>query len=338
MRKFKRDLIKLSKSVFLFLISITTALTFFSCGTSKDVITWNVEIKEEEMPITDKCNPSRKLQAVKSPEKPKYLPETEVMPARVRIIGTPCDKGEKPPVYEIPSNRVQRITYVADPLKPPKLIAIEELPVIEGCCRVRDGILFFDKLEFKGALGYRGSGDEVVYPTPAGTKTYESSFFGFDRGGSSMFVGLELMGLWSVPSIDESEAFQLGFLTGLLPLDGSAFVPVGAYGRYTFNQTPSKYSEYCDSWFLYATAGLPLDFETEAPLIGESSDYQRYFYGLGLGYDWAVSCNMDLSVDLGLRGMNLPLPPYTCCSDVPDENRNPFRNSTAVLLRIGVVF
>ncbi|MFC2131317.1 hypothetical protein ACFLSQ_07770 [Bacteroidota bacterium] len=309
-----------------------------SCSSSKDVISWNVEIKDSEIPLTDKCDPTVKLQSVKSPEKPKLLPATELREARVRVEGLPCKKGEKAPVYEIPMGRVKRITYVADPLQPPVQANKEDLAVIEGCCRVRDGWWIFDKLELRGFIGYRGSEDSVIYPTPTGYKTYESSFFGFDRGGSSLIAGFEAAGMWNVPFLDEDGLFQLGVMTGLWPMDEALFIPAGLYGRYTFNQAPSKYSEYCNTWYLYGTVGLPLDFETDAPIFGSSSDYQRYFYGLGIGYDWAINCDMDFSIDLGIRNMNLPLPPYTCCESTPEEHRNPFRSSTAVLLRFGLTF
>lgn len=331
---YKGSIISNHKVLFLVLISFL----FISCSSSKDVISWNVELHEAEIPITDKCDPNVKLQSIKSAEKPKYLPATETRIARVRVLGIPCEEGEKAPIYEIPINRVKRITYVADPLSPPVQAKVKDLPTIVGCCRVRDGVLFFDKLEIKGFLGYRGSQDQVIYPTATGDEIYKSSFFGFDRGGSSMILGFEMSGLWNLTSIDKSNSFQLGFLTGAWPMDESVFVPLGIYSRYTFNQNPSKYSENCNSWFVYGTFGLPLDFQTEAPLFGKSIDYQRLFYGLGIGYDWALTCNLDFSLDLGFRRMNLPLPAYTCCPDIPVENKNPFRNSTALLLRFGLAF
>ncbi len=320
------------------ILFIPLSILFISCSTSKDVVTWNVELKEKELPITDKCDPDKKLQAIKSPEKPKLLPATELREARVKVLGIPCEEGEPSPIYEIPVNRVERITYVADPLQPPIQAEINDLPVIEGCCRVRDGLLFFDKFEIRGYLGYRGADDEVIYPTPTGQEVYKSSFFGFDRGGSSMIIGFELAGLWNIPAIDPNGNFQLGFLTGLAPQDESLFIPVGLYTRYTFNQNPPKYSDNCNTWFVYGTLGLPLDFQTEAPIFGKNMDFQRYFYGLGLGYEWAINCDMDFGLDLGLRVMNLPLPPYTCCSTTPDDERNPFRNSTELLLRFGLTF
>jgi len=320
------------------ILTIPIVVFIISCGTSKDVVTWNVEIKDSEIPITDKCDPKVKLQSIKTAEKPKLLPATELREARVKVIGIPCEDGEKSPEYEIPIDRVRRITYVADPLQPPVQAAVNDLPVIEGCCRIRDGWWFFDKVELRGLVGYRGSEDRVVYPSPTGDIVYESSFFGFDRGGSSLFTGFEAAGLWNLKFLDPTGAFQLGLMSGVMPVDESMFIPLGLYGRYTFNQNPSKYSEACNTWYLYGTLGLPLDFNSEAPLIGNEMEFQRYFYGFGIGYDWAINCDFDLSFDLGIRKMNLPLPRYTCCVNTPDENRNPFRNSTAILFRFGLTF
>ncbi len=330
---------KRSLGVFLSLgLSLVLSLALSSCSSGEKTISWNVELKESRLPITDKCAPNEKLRSVKSPEKPKVIPPTETLPARLRVVGVPCEKGEEPPIYYIPADRVKRVTYVADPLSPPVVAKIEDLPLMKGCCRLRDGFWFFDKFEIKGTLGYRGGSDEVSYPTPTGEKVYKSSLLGFDRGGSSLTIGLEVAGLWNVPKLDKTGKFQLGFLTGIWPQDESAFIPLGLYARYTFNQFPAKYSPDCGSWFLYGTAGLPLDFSSDAPLFGSSSEFQRYFYGGGIGYDFPISCDADFSVDFGIRQANLPLPPYSCCSNVPKDEKNPFRNSTVALLRFGLSF
>jgi hypothetical protein len=326
-------LLKKYQLVLLLAFSLAAA----SCSSSKDVVTWNVELKEAEIPITNRCDPDQKLSSVQSTEKPLLVPETEERGARVRVVGVPCSEGEDAPIYEIPINRVKRITYVSDPLEPPTQVASQDLDMLEGCCRVRDGWWVFDKVELRGAIGYRGDQDEVTYPGNPPT-TYKSSFFGFDRGGSSIMLGLEVAGLWDAKFIDDTGKFQLGILSGIWPMDGSIFVPLGLHGRYTFNQDPSKYSDNCNTWYLYGNLGLPLDFQTNAPLFGRSITYQRYFYGIGIGYDWAICCKTDFSIDLGLRGMNLPLPPCEACDGIPDEKRNPFRNSTALLLRFGLTW
>ncbi len=324
----------------LFLLCIMLlSIWLSSCTTTKQqVVTWNVELEESELPLTNKCDPDVKLNSIKSPEKPVFIPETEDRAARIRVKGIPCSENEEPPEYEVPLSRVKRITYVSDPLQPPSEINHEDLPEIEGCCRVRKGLWIFDKFEIRGAVGYRGTEDSVVYPSPGSQEVYKSSFFGFDRGGSSIVLGFELAGLWNVPFIDKSKHFQLGIITGLWPVDASLFIPAGIHGRYTFNQFPGRFSDNCNSWYLYGNFGLPLDFQTEAPLFGSSMDYQRYFYGFGIGHDWAAGCDMDFSIDLGLRGMNLPLPPIECCPTTPEEDRSPFRNSTVLLLRFGITF
>lgn len=313
-------------------------LLFSSCGTPQKVITWNVELKETELPITDKCNPDAKLSSIKSGDKPVLIPESEEREARVRVLGMPCFEGEDPPIYEIPINRVKRVTYVSDPLLPPVTLDVSQLDILEGCCRQRTGLLFFDKFEIRGGIGYRGSKDSVIYPTPTGEEIYRSSFINFDRGGSSMIFKFELSGLWNLPFIDRTNRLQAGILTGLWPTDESLFIPVGLNLRYTLNQMPARYADNCNSWYMYATAGLPLDFQTNAPLFGSSSKYQRIFYGLGLGYDIAVTCAMDFSIDLGYRYMNLPLPEIECCTTAPTDKRNPFRSSNSLLLRFGLTF
>lgn len=310
----------------------------FSCSSHREMIQWNVELKEAELPITDRCDPDVKLTSVKSPEKPKLIPETEERVARVKVLGIPCSEGEEPPVYEIPVSRVKRITYVSDPLQPPQNVPVDDLGMIEGCCSTRDGFWIFDKFELRGAIGFRGIEDSVVYPGQPDPTVYESSFFGFGRGGSSIALGFEIAGMWDATFLDKSRNLQMGFLTGIWPVDGSAFVPLGFHLRYTFNNKPVKFSDNCNSWYLYGDLGLPLDFQTEAPLIGNSFDYQRFFYGLGIGYDWAISCEYDFSVDIGFRGMNLPLPPYECCPSTPDDKKNPFRDSKVLLLRFGLTF
>lgn len=308
-----------------------------SCSsTSKNIITWNVELKEAEIPMTDRCNPSAKLQSIKSAEKPMLLPADEEREGRVRVFGVPCAANEAPQIYDVPVSRVKRITYVSDPLQPPSQVEVNELELILGCCRQREGFALFDKFELRGVLGYRGTQEE--YYKPGVTTPFSSSFFGFEEGGSTMIIGLEIAGLWNVPFIDKNGNFQLGILTGLWPVDGSLFIPIGLHGRYTFNQHPPTTSDNCNSWYLYGNLGLPLDFQTEAPIFGKSLDFQRYFYGLGIGYDWAITCSMDLSFDLGFRAMNLPLPPCEGCPGVSDENKNPFRNSKVLLLRFGLTF
>ena len=316
--------------------AIAIVLLLSSCGTSKNVITWNVELKDSEIPITDKCNPGTKLQSIKSAEKPMLIPADEETEAKVRVLGVPCSPDADPQSYDVPVSRVKRITYVSDPLEPPSQVEVVELQPLLGCCSERDGFAVFDKFELRGLIGYRGTQEQ--YYKPGATTPFESKFISFDEGGSTIIIGLEISGLWDVPFLDDSRKLQLGFITGLWPWDGSLFVPVGLHGRYTFNPHPKPSSANCNTWYLYGNLGLPLDFQTKAPLFGSSFDFQRYFYGLGIGYDWAIACNMDLSFDLGFRAMNLPLPPCESCPLTPADERYPYRYSRALLFRFGLTF
>jgi len=327
-------LLRLKNVIFVYILVVLLS----SCSTYKDVIQWNVELKESKLPITNKCNPDEKLTSIKSAEQPKLIPETEAREARIQVSGIPCRPNEEPPVYEIPVSRIKRITYVSDPLQPPQEITTNDLMPLEGCCRERDGLWIFDKFEIKAAIGYRGDKDSIVYTTPAGQDVYHSSAFGFDRGGSSFVLGLEVDGLWNLTFLDESKRLQAGFILGAWPVDEAIFIPLGLNLRYTFNQFPPKYSNTCNSFYLYGNAGLPFDFQSGAPVFGNSWESQRFFAGGGFGYDIALNCNLDFSIDLGYRYMNLPLPEISCCPEVPDGERNPFRASDVLLLRLGLTF
>jgi hypothetical protein len=330
--------IQLKSRLILLIIGITISTFLYSCSTQKNVIQWNVELNESDLPITNRCDPNQKLTSIKSAEQPKLIPASEEREARVRVEGIPCAEKEEPPIYEIPINRVKRVTYVSDPLEPPKELASNDLAPIDGCCRIRDGWWIFDKLEIRGAIGYRGTKDSVVYPSANGSTVYNSKFLGFDRGGSSLVLGLELAGMWDLLFIDKAHHLQGGFILGAWPVDESIFIPLGLNLRYTFNQFPAKFSDNCNSWYIYGNSGLPLDFKSKAPMFGKDMKSQRLFYGIGIGYDWAINCNVDFSIDLGYRYMNLPLPEITCCPGIPDGERNPYRASNVLLLRFGITY
>jgi hypothetical protein len=319
-------------------LALAVMLFAVSCTSQKSVIQWNVELQESNLPITNRCDPNQKLTSIKSADKPQLIPATEDREARVRVEGIPCEPKEDPPIYELPVTRVKRITYVSDPLSPPIEILANNLTPIEGCCRVRDGWLFFDKFELKASIGYRGTKDSVIYSSAGGQTVYNSSLINFDRGGSTLTFGLELDGLWNLKFIDPSGRLQGGIFLGAWPVDEAIFVPVGLNLRYTLNQTPAKYSDHCNSWYFYGNAGLPFDFQTHSPTFNKDWKFQRRFYGLGVGYDIAVSCSWDLSIDLGYRFMNLPLPEITCCPQIPLDERFPHRASDVLLLRVGVTF
>lgn len=249
----------------------------------------------------------------------------------IRIIGYPNESGVSP-IYSIPASNIAEITSTSNPLLlPPHEYVIKE-PCL--CCdRIRNGWWIFDKFEMRLMAGYRNMNDSIIYPTANGTSTYYSDIFNTDRGGSNIVPGLEFAGLWSIKKIDPSEKFQIGVHTGLWVADESYFIPVGLHLRYTFNQKPNPFENNCNTPYVFGNIGLPLDFKTAAPIFGH-----RYYYSLGVGYDWAVSCGTDFSIDLGFRQMSLPLPAIDCCPEIPSADRYLYRLSYLGFLRIGLTF
>lgn len=318
-----------------FLVLLLNSCATTDCPTCKEKdsdqkrgpIRWNVEFKK---PVVNKCTQEFVL-SISTDIKPDSVPTAEGEPA-VIVTGMPCTDGSTP-VYRIPYSDIKEITDMSDPLVPPGPWKPDE-PCL-CCCRERTGWWIFDKLELRAMIGYRPEPDPVFYPSATGGTLYEPSFINFDRGGSQLFFGFELAGMWS---LTKSGNFQLGFMTGVWPIDGSIFVPVAIHPRYTFNQNPNPYEPYCNSWYIYGDLGLPLDFQTEAPIIGDLFDRSRYLIGIGIGYDWAISCSVDFSVDLGIRSFNLPLPPIDCCPDIPNEKSYYYRKSTGPILRFGLTF
>ena len=244
------------------------------------------------------------------------------------VVNQLCGDGTSK-TYEIPTSNILEITEKSDPLNPPIPWLIDE-PCL-CCCRDRDGWWLFDKLELRAMLGYRGSIDTIRYTQANGDViTYPPSLFNTDRGGSNLIFGFELAGLWNLTS---NRMYQLGFLTGIWPFDGSIFVPLALHGRINTNQKPDPWGTHCDAWYLYGDLGLALDFQTGAPI-----NENRLFWGLGIGYDIPINCNVDFSIDLGFRQMKLPLPEIECCPDVPDRDRYIYRLSNAAILRFGLTY
>lgn len=318
---------------------ILPLLVLISCSTHQDIIKWNVELKEGDISVKDKCSPDTKLQSIKSTEKPELIPASEDQDAVLRITGMPCITEGEHPLYVVPISRIKRITYLSDPLTPPEEVPLSDLNTFKSCCRFRNGFWIFDKFEIRGLIGYRGIDEEIGYLQPDGsTLIYKSKFVGFDRGGSTLIFGIETSGMWDLALLDKTKHLQGGFILGYIPTDESNFFPVGLNIRYTFKQQPVSKFDNCNTWYLFGNAGLPIDFETKAPTFYENSDFQRYFYGFGIGYDWALNCKLDFSIDLGYKEMNLPLPACEVCELTPIRERYPFRNSKLIVLRFGLTY
>ncbi len=287
--------------------------------------------------VPNHCSPAGEaLRVIPCAVKPEIIPGNSENESRYLVIALiDCDDPEKAK-YRIPVSRVKRIETLADPIHSPYEVEADTIE-IDKCCRLRDfGFLGMHKLEVRGLIGYRAVDDETYqHKTANGFEPYPSSFINFDRGGSNLVLGVEAAGLWS---LDEEHHFLLGPLLGIWPVDGAIFLPLAIHGRYSFQPNPDNtlLQPCCNTFYLYADLGLPFDTQTEAPVFGPDFDRQRYFYTLGVGHDWAWGCDMDFSLDLGIRTMNMPLPQIECCPDVQDDARHPYRKSTSVILRFGL--
>ena len=316
---------------------------------------WNVELRT---PVQDKFTSSKQTLSIRTDSKPVYVPllpqrysdcdqfqnilnanyhknfvrdsSGEFENGKFLVFSVDDKEGSSP--YEIEAGNVRNITSTADPLQPPKVF-MPDVPC-PRCLRFRNGCWIFDKLELRATVGYRGSINTLVYPTPTGSITYQpQNPLSFAINGSSLLVGFEIVPMLSLPFIDKTERFQLGFMTGIIPTDGSLFIPLTIHPRYTFNQFPDPFIDNCSSLYVFADVGIPFDFSSKAPVPGS-----RYFYGLGIGYDMPINCKTDFSLDIGYRAMNLPLEQIICCPNIPDDEKNPYRLSRYLFLQAGLTF
>ncbi len=283
--------------------------------------------------IVDPCS-GASVQSLVTPWKPETVPGRaggSVLRLRVPCAGSGDCGGE---VMELPMDNVRELTFVSDPLTPPKVLAAE--PACINCTRVRDGWLVFDKIELRGMAGYRGKQSSVFYPSQGGGTLYEPETFGFDRGGTEITVGGELALLWDVLRFNATDVLHLGIMGGVWPSDGSTFVPLSFHPRVTFNNVPDPYGCSCNAWYLFGDAGFVNFDGTGAPYTPILD--KRFFWGLGIGYEWMLGRDVDFGIDVGFRVQRLPLPPIDCCPDIPAEDRNPIRRVTTGFLRLGLTF
>jgi hypothetical protein len=326
----------------LIVLCLLACTALISCSSSKDAgnrppdaIKWNIQFKPNAGPVVSKCPPYDRLLSIWTDTRPSLLPATDQLDERLRITDR-CQDGQEV-IYEIPRSRIDTILYATSPRD--TAIPLTDIGVLEGSCRKRYGLGPFHKLEIRLVAGYRGGNDSVFYPSiSGGHEVVSDKFFSADTGGSPLFLGLEIAGYWSFDWLDPTDRLQLGIKTGVWPIDGSIFIPAALSARYTFNQGYGAFTEDDNSWYLYGDLGIPLDFTTKAPIFGDDGAHQRIFYGAGIGRDWALSCDLDFSLDIGVRRFNLPLPPIDCCPDVDASLRNPYRMSTGVYTRFGLTF
>jgi hypothetical protein len=202
--------------------------------------------------------------------------------------------------------------------------------------------------EIKAMVGFRpiaGTNDEkTIYPDINGTKLYDREVFGTGIGGSSIIAGGEFAVSKNFKFIDNwfswldstTGAFKIGAMTGVWPMDGSVFIPLGAHLRWDINMNLNfcKYLKglKCGSWYYFADLGPAFSLNQETNLLG-------YFGDIGAGYDYAWGKSMDFTIDFGLRFVHTPMPkinaPLECQQNL---DLNPARNSGLFFLRCGLTF
>lgn len=279
---------------------------------------WNIELKNDIKSQVVNTNPPTLILSIASDRMPQLV-EVGNGKTKLRVYtisGT---------IEDLDIERVIRITSTSDPLEPPTIHIIGDVPEPDSgcCCCQNKGFLVFDRFEIRGMVGYRGRDTSgILLQTTS--------------DGSSFIFGLEFTGLWS---LDSRNAFQIGPMIGVWPTDGSIFVPVSIHPRYTFPPASNTENEPAggSQWFVYGDIGVPFDFQTDAPLLGSTPSRQRLFYGVGIGVDCIWGC---LALDAGIRRIHLPLVldpnEAVICPNCPPDQRHPYRLSTLLYLRFGI--
>lgn len=217
---------------------------------------------------------------------------------------------------------VERITDISTPIDPTTVVdSVGECPFCYECPgrpRCTEG--FFTEARILGK--YRGSGS-YVRQTANGPQEMRSETFTLAENGTTL--ALEAQGAWGI----RSGPLQLGLFAGVMPADGSWFLPVGLHGRYDFSCA-------CATPNIFLNIGLPLDFRTGTPVFVGDFKRQRKYVSAGVGYTMAIGPSLDLAFDLGYQYLTVPLSQIDCCSGVPAEDRFPARNVQSVFIGAGL--
>jgi len=236
-------------------------------------------------------------------------------------------------------SRVERILTVSDPIRPPKdldWLAKKDpswfQPPPECDCGGRertDGLHVFDA---KVGLSYKRS-TEYTRQSANGPITQTSSFFDPTNAGSTnMTAELHTSAGYRYGKWD------LGLMLEAIPTDSFFYFPLAFHARYLFEST-------CCSWNVFANAGLPLDFQTGAPILFTPffSQRQRRYASLGIGKIWPQvfgtrSSIGDFALDVGYRYMAIPLAEIQCCPGIEKNYRFPSRESHSLFAQFGFTF
>jgi hypothetical protein len=236
-------------------------------------------------------------------------------------------------------SRVDRILTMSDPIRPPATLdwlAKKDptwlQPPLECDCdgrERRDGLQVFD---LKAGLSYKRS-NSVAQQTVNGPVTQTSSFFDPTNSASTnMTVELNTSAGYRYGKWD------FGIMLEVIPTDSFFYFPLALHARYLFEPN-------CCSWNVFANAGLPLDFQTGAPVLFTPffTKRQRRYASLGIGKIWPQvfgtrSSFGDFALDVGYRYMAIPLAEIQCCPTIPTNYRFPARESHSLFAQFGFSF
>lgn len=230
------------------------------------------------------------------------------------------------------STTISRITYFSNPLYPATIIPWDSIPYQPAeyceCDRTSRESTY---LSAHANLNYRGSHTYTV-PTPTGNVIYNTRGIGnFDENGTNGALELSLAGGFVLGDL------RLGLMTGVIPSDGSMFIPVALQGVWDFgNAARLMILGHCPN--AYLNVGIPLDFETGAPMFANDLRRQRKFLSGGLGFERAMSDGMNFSFRLGAEWLTIPMDEIECCPGIDKADRHPGRSMVAAQVGLGLTF
>ncbi len=295
---------------------------------------WHLALKQ---PVFDRCS-NQSRQSFVLTEPPQHIVVGSEGIIRFCVL---CPSTGLPQSFVVNARDIDTLTHSGNDRTPPCTAnPVEPVPT---CTRVRDGLLAFDKVEFRVMGAYRGKQSAVFYPDDAGGKVWQPETFGFERGGTEFTIGGELALMWDVLSLSKSTELQLGVMGGAWPVDGSIFIPTALHPRITFNNRPEPHGCWCDldntcdTWYVFGDVGWVHGGSSGVYFYHEPFE-RRFFCGLGLGYEMALGRDVDLGIDIGWRLIHTPLPLTDCCPDVIRRDREPIRKTHNLLLRLGLTF
>ena len=229
---------------------------------------------------------------------------------------------------------VARVTYLSTPLEAAKDVPWDSIPIqpCQDCfCSLLEGESTF--FEAHGGATFRGSAQYTI-ETIGGPQSLTTQSFGStsEQGTVGAFQADAAYGWrWT--------RWRFGAMLGILPSDGSLFIPVAVHGAYDLE---TEIFGMCPN--LFANAGIPFDFRTHAPIFFSDFRRTRKFLSGGIGFEHRMSASSashsqwNWSLNLGVEYLTVPLSFVDCCPGIPNEDHYPVRSIFSTLIAFGISF